>query len=289
MRLIIFTNRDLASNLFLNHLLQHVASNVIQIFLSDKVGKKTTTAPPKALQELKFLEQTLPNEVLFPLLDAQNRDFTEGGKLGTFNELSRKYNIPIDSLNDVRTAESLSKIAALEPDLVLSVRYGKIFGSEFLKIPKLGTINLHSGKLPQYRGVLPTFRALMNGDKTLFPTLHYIEDGTIDTGGIIGFSEVAIEQDKSLLWHILQLYPQSVDLVVSTIQQITEGKKPLADVQDATDAAYFTFPTEEEIALFLEKHEKITDFTEYTQFLKIYTDPIRQDSHGKDSFGRGVF
>lgn len=280
MRLIIFTNRDLASNLFLNHLLPHVASNVIQIFLSDKVGKKTTTAPPKALQELKFLEQTLPNDILFPLLDAQNRDFTdgtsrlfrEGGKLWTFNELSQKYNIPIDSLNDVRSEESLSKIAALEPDLVLSVRYGKIFGSAFLKIPKLGTINLHSGKLPQYRGVLPTFRALMNGDKTLFPTLHFIEDGTIDTGGIIGFSEVAVEQDKSLLWHILQLYPQSISLVVSTIQQIAKGEKPLADVQDATDAAYFTFPTEEEIALFLEKYEKTADFAEYTQILKIYTE-----------------
>ena len=157
MRLIIFTNRDLASNLFLNHLLPHVASNVVQIFLSDKVGKKTTTAPPKALQELKFLEQTLPNDILFPLLDAQNRSYTEGGKLLTFNELSRKYNIPIDSLNDVRTEESLSKIAALEPDLVLSVRYGKIFGSAFLKIPKLGTINLHSGKLPNIAAFYPLF------------------------------------------------------------------------------------------------------------------------------------
>ena len=108
----------------------------------------------------------------------------------------------------------------------------------------------------------------MNGDKTLFPTLHFIEDGTIDTGGIIGFSEVAVEQDKSLLWHILQLYPQSVGLVVSTIQQIAEGKKPLADVQDATDAAYFTFPTEEEINRFL---GKMVDFEEYTAFLKQYT------------------
>ena len=278
MRLIIFTNRDLASNLFLNHLLPHVASKVIQIFISDKVGKKTTTAPPKALQELKFLEQTLPNDILFPLLDAQNRSYTEGGKLLTFNELSQKYNISIDSLNDVRSEESLSKIAALEPDLVLSVRYGKIFGSAFLKIPKLGTINLHSGKLPEYRGVLPTFRALMNGDKTLFPTLHYIEDGTIDTGGIIGFSEVKVEQDKSLLWHILQLYPQSVSLVVSTIQQIAEGKKPLADVQDATDAAYFTFPTEEEINEFL---GKMVNFEEYMTFLKGYTEGYKSNQQPK--------
>ena len=272
MRLIIFTNRDLASNLFLNHLLPHVSRDVVQIFLSDKVGKKTTTTPPKALQELRFLEQTLPNEILFPLLDSQNRQNTEGGKLLTFNELSQKYNIPIDSCNDVRSAQSLEKMAALKPDLALSVRFGKIFGSDFLRIPKLGTINLHSGKLPQYRGVMPAFRAIVNGEKTIVPTLHYVEDGTIDTGSIIGFTHLEIEKTKSVLWHILHLYPKSVDLVVSTIQQIAEGKKPIADVQDTNGAAYFTFPTEEEFNEFLQKGGKTTDYGEYTAFLKQYTE-----------------
>jgi methionyl-tRNA formyltransferase len=272
MRLIIFTNRDLASNLFLNYLLPHVSASVVQIFLSDKVGKKTTSPPPKALQELKFLEQTLPNEVVFPLLDGQNRIGTEGGKLLTFNELSVKYNTPIEALNDVRSAESLARIASLTPDLVLSVRYGKIFGSAFLKIPKLGTINLHSGQLPQYRGVLPTFRALMNGDETLFPTLHYIEDGTIDTGGVIGIVAMKVEKERSLLWHILHLYPQSVALVVATIRQIAEGKNPLAEVQETEGAAYFTFPTEEEIAVFLEKWDKLVDYEEYMAFLRRYTE-----------------
>ena len=130
MRLIIFTNRDLASNLFLNHIMPHVAPYVVHIFLSDKVGKATSSATPEALQTLKFFEQTLPNTVVFPSLDAQNRVFTEGGKLLSFNELSRYYDVPIESLNDVRSAESLERIAGLQPDLVLSVRYGKIFGSE---------------------------------------------------------------------------------------------------------------------------------------------------------------
>ena len=103
MRLIIFTNRDLASNLFLNHLLPHVSRDVVQIFLSDKVGKKTTITPPKALQELKFLEQTLPNEVLFPLLDSQNRQNTEWGKLLTFNELSRVIGTRIARITQIFT------------------------------------------------------------------------------------------------------------------------------------------------------------------------------------------
>ena len=270
MRLIIFTNRDIASNLFLNHVLRQIAPYVVHIFVSDKVGKTTTADVPKELKDLKFFEQTLPNTIVFPLLDAQKRANTEGGKLMTFNELSRFYDLPIESLNDVRSAESLAKIEALEPDLVLSVRYGKIFGNAFLKIPKRGVINLHSGRLPQYRGVLPTFRALMNGDTELYPTLHYIEDGTIDTGGIIGSVAVPV-QDKCLLGHILDLYPHSVALVASTIHQIAQGQKPLSDEQPQSDAAYFTFPTHVEIDAFLEKTKReFVDVAEYMALLNQY-------------------
>lgn len=278
MRLIIFTNRDLASNLFLNHVLPHIAPYVVHIFVSDKVGKAATTATPKGLKDLKFFEQTLPNEFIFPLIDAQKRlindlknENTEGYKLMTFNELSQHYDVKIESLNNARLEENLNKVKILNPDLVLSVRYGKIFGNDFLKIPTRGVINLHSGRLPQYRGVLPTFRALMNDDAVLYPTLHYIEDGTIDTGGIIGFAECAVQKDKSLLWHILSLYPASVAMVVQAIQQIAEGKKPLADEQDDTNAAYFTFPTADEIAVFLEKTNHVfVDGEEYAAFLELY-------------------
>ncbi len=269
MNLIIFTNRDLASNLFLNHIMPHVAPYVVHIFVSDKVGKATTSATPDALQTLKFFEQTLPNTIVFPSLDAQYRIFTEGDRLHSFNELSRFYDVPITSLNDVRSPESLEAVASLQPDLVLSVRYGRIFGSDFLKIPKRGVINLHSGRLPQYRGVLPTFRALMNDAAVIYPTLHYIEDGTIDTGGIIGMSEFKVEKDKSLLWHILQLYPACVDLVVDAIEQIADGKKPLAQEQGDEGSAYFTFPTAEE---FTDFQGKIMDFDEYLAFLKGYTE-----------------
>ena len=49
----------------------------------------------------------------------------------------------------------------------------------------LGVLNLHSGKLPDYRGVMATFRAMMAEDETLFSTVHWIDDKTIDTGRIL--------------------------------------------------------------------------------------------------------
>ena len=284
MNLIIFTNRDLASNINLNLILPHIQQYVIKIFVSDKVGGKNTN-PPKELRQLKFFEQTLINDILFPQFEANVVRMSKP-YYGSFNELSKRYGIPIQSLNEVKSAETLDFIRSLKPDLILSVRYGKIFGNEFLKIPTHGVINLHSGKLPNYRGVLAVFRALMNGDAEINGTLHYIDDATIDTGGIIGFSSLKVDKAKSLFWHIMNLYPVSVDLVVSNMGKIlmahpetvgsganTKGKavkKLKTTPQNTENAQYFTFPTQAEIDDFKQKGWVFMDVAEYEEVLRMY-------------------
>ena len=267
MRILIFTNRDLASNINLNLILPHIAPLVKHIFVSDKVGGKNTN-PPKELKELKFFEQTLINDILFPQLENQTRD--SDNKYLTFNELSKKYNTPLQSLNDVKSAETLDFIRSLKPDLILSVRYGKIFGNEFLQIPTHGVINLHSGKLPNYRGVLAVFRALMNGDTEINATLHYIDDKTIDTGGILGFSTLKVDKTKSLFWHIMNLYPASTALVVEKTGEILRGGKIETQVQNINEAQYFTFPTQAEVTEFKAKGWSFMEVSEYEEILRRY-------------------
>jgi methionyl-tRNA formyltransferase len=267
MRLLIFTNRDLASNINLNLILPHIYQYVTHIFVSDKVGGKNTN-PPKELKELKFFEQTLINDILFPQLENQNRNFDN--KYLTFNELSKKYTIPVQSFNDVKSVENLDFIRSLKPDLILSVRYGKIFGNDFVKIPTHGVINLHSGILPNYRGVLATFRALMNGDTEIGCTLHYIDDKTIDTGSVIGFSNLKVDKTKSLFWHIMNLYPASTSLIIENITQILRGGKMGIHTQNPSDAQYFTFPTHEEVAEFKAKGFSFMEVSEYEELIRKY-------------------
>ncbi len=268
MKLIIFSNRDLASNFHLNLLLPKIYPYVKGIFLSDAVGKKNAAPPPYPLQEIKFFEQFLPNELLFPAFDAQDR--LSEGKLLTFNELSKKFNVPLESCNDIRSDSQITYFKNLAPDLVLSVRFGKIFGNDFLKIPTFGVLNLHSGLLPNYRGVLATFRALNNDDTLHYSTLHFIDDATIDTGRIIGFSNIEVNKSKSLLWHILQIYPASIALTLQTIQQIAAGKIDEIATTKNEGGSYFSFPTETEINDFLAKGWKMCDVNEMKAFYEMY-------------------
>lgn len=267
MRLLYFTNRDLASNLMLNHLLPLLQPYIQHIFISEKVGKANPDAP-QALQDLKFFEQILPNEFLFPQLDGQGQSST--AKLLTFEGLSQKYGIPITPLNDVKSAASLQQIRDLQPDLVLSIRYGRIFGNEFVQIPRLGVVNFHSGRLPNYRGVLAIFRALMQGDQSINGTLHYIDDKTIDTGGIIGFSNLTVDPQKSLLWHILSLYPASAPWVAAVVEGILKGEKPATLPQNESESAYFSFPVQTELDAFEAAGWKFIDAAEYAAFIQQY-------------------
>ena len=169
-----------------------------------------------------------------------------------------------------QTIETLDFIRSLNPDLILSVRYGKIFGNEFLKIPTHGVINLHSGKLPNYRGVLAVFRALINGDSDINATLHYIDDKTIDTGGIIGFSTLKVDKTKSLFWHIMNLYPSSTALIIENIDTLLRGGRIETHEQNPEDAQYFTFPTHEEVAAFKAKGFSFIEVSEYEEIIRRY-------------------
>jgi methionyl-tRNA formyltransferase len=264
--LLIFTNRDLASLVNLNCLLPRIHQQVRHIYLSDKVGGAQKEVPPQ-LQTLKFFEQNLPNELLFPAWEAAKRDL-QGEHWLSFGELSQKYGIPIASCNDVRSPVALEQIRSLAPDLVLSVRFGRIFGAEFLKIPRLGVVNFHSGRLPEYRGVLAVFRALQNGDAEITGTLHFIDDGTIDTGRVLGTVSIQVESNDGLLDHILRLYPAASDLLVSAIQRILAGEVISTHPQDQGVPAYYSFPTEQEWQDFENKGYKIVDPENYLAWMR---------------------
>jgi methionyl-tRNA formyltransferase len=96
------------------------------------------------LATASFYEQTLPLEILFPLIDAQPKQ----GELLTFQGLGQFLVAPVASLNQPNTTGGLSTLAATEPDLMISIRYGCILEADALSIPAKGVLNLHSGGLP---------------------------------------------------------------------------------------------------------------------------------------------
>lgn len=248
MRVLLCLNADLFSCLAANRLLRLLAGHDVSIALTQRVGSATPTADePAQRRELRLADQQLPLELLFPLVERAGLP-DDGTRLLTFHELTTRRGVPVTPLQRPNSDEGLAWVRAQAPDLVLSIRYGAIFKSAFLAIPRLGVLNLHSGLLPSYRGVLATFRALANADAEIGCTVHYIADGTIDTGPIITTTRTPVDRQRSLFWHIAQLYEAGVDALGAAAGRVLAGEALDTSVQ--AGGSYYTYPTREEWARF---------------------------------------
>jgi Formyl transferase len=63
------------------------------------------------------------------------------------------HRIPCEDIVDVNAEEFLGKLAALRPDLVVSVSCPQIFKRDLIELPAKGCLNIHGALLPDYRGV----------------------------------------------------------------------------------------------------------------------------------------
>ena len=264
MNITLLANRDVASNLALNHLLPVLhTDHRLTVHLSSQVGPPKSL--PRELDTLRFFEQTLFTELLFPALDAAGNS----GELRSFSALGEFTRSPLSVLNKINSDESLAALAASEPDLILSIRYGGILREAAIAVPRLGVINLHSGLLPDYRGVMATFRALLHGEQSIGTTLHYISDPGIDTGDIIDTTALAVQPGRSYLWQVLELYPAACDSLVRRVAQLAGGQTLDTRPQGA-GGNYFSFPGEDELQAFGERGWSLYDAGEMAAFARRY-------------------
>jgi len=259
MRISVFLNSDLESNIALNYLLALRSQHAFNIYLSEKVGGTVSLIP--ALNQLGHLEKGFVFQELFPLL--------EQGSLGgflTFNQISSRYQAPIQILQEVTSSETVAQITAFQPDLFLSIRFGKIFKGAILQVPAQGIINLHSAILPDYKGVMGTLRAFQHQEKEIGCSLHYISDNTIDTGNIIQVVRMPVQTGKSILWHIIQLYEPGTKALSAIVEKISNGET-VTTFPQPEGGQYFTFPTEAEFAEILSAGFELFNLEEYAALI----------------------
>lgn len=244
MRILVCLNADLFAALAINRLLPALAGHDVHIALTQRVGGSSSTdGEARQRRELRVAEQGFPIGRLFPLIERANLP-DDGTRLLTLNELATRRGIPVTPLPKPNSEEGLAWVRDLAPDLVVSIRYGAIFKSRFLAIPRLGVLNLHSGQLPAYRGVLATFRGLAAGEQEIGTTVHYISDGTIDTGAIVAVTRTPVDRSRSLFWHIAQVYGPGVEALGSAVRRVLRGEELETTTQSGGN--YYTYPTPEE-------------------------------------------
>jgi methionyl-tRNA formyltransferase len=97
---------------------------------------------------------------------------------------AKEKGVPVFTPESVNNPEWREKIAALKPDLILSVYYRNMIGTKILDLPPLGAWNMHGSLLPGYRGRAPINWAVLHGEPRLGMTLHRMVKSA-DAGAIV--------------------------------------------------------------------------------------------------------
>lgn len=246
MNITLLANKDVASCLALNYLFKGLQQHRLTVFLSSRVGSKPL---PPALKQLKFVEQDLFTQILFPRL---GKRASGNHELLGFDQLADSLAGRLQELNGINQGEGLERFRASEPDLVLSIRYGVILKQAPLVIPRHGVLNLHSGRLPDYKGVMATFWALLRDESEIGTSLHFIDDPNIDTGPIVASSTMPTDRRHSYLWHVLSLYEQGCANMLDAVATLEAGTE-LQATEQKPGGNYFSFPTESDLQLFAQR------------------------------------
>ena len=149
--------------------------------------------------------------------------------------------IPWHRAKNINDAACENFIAKLKPDLVVSAYFNQILKENILKIPRLGTLNIHPGILPAYKGVMSYFWVLKNNSDRAGVTLHWINEG-IDTGATVARKSFAVRPDTTQHQVLVKSAVIGGFLAVCAAAKLRRGEPP-ATLQEPLGAGdYYSMP-----------------------------------------------
>lgn len=168
----------------------------------------------------------------------------------------REHQIPEHTPENINNPAFLRELEKREVDLVISIACPQIVREDLLELPPEGVINIHGALLPKYRGKLPSFWVLANGEEKTGVTVHYMNE-KLDDGPIIVQKKVPIKANDTL--HSLVLKSKvgyGALALAEAVKRIMDGNVETLS-NDKEEATYFSFPTDEAIARFRSNGRRI--------------------------------
>jgi folate-dependent phosphoribosylglycinamide formyltransferase PurN len=113
------------------------------------------------------------------------------------SQLARAHGVEVFMSGNINQPESLQQLERWAPDLVISTNFSHYLGKRARAVARTATLNLHKSYLSQYRGMAPSFFALLEGAREVGATLHLVDDG-FDTGDLVDQIRVPVEPSDSV-------------------------------------------------------------------------------------------
>lgn len=139
----------------------------------------------------------------------------------TLDRIRELPNFRFVKFKNISSKNAMKEIIRFEPDLGLSLS-SPVLRNGIFKIPRFGTLNLHKGKVPEYRGMPPAFWEMWNGEKDVGCTVHWVDE-RLDTGAVVQLSQVERQKYSTVKGLQLTLDELGADLMRDAVLKVDQG------------------------------------------------------------------
>jgi methionyl-tRNA formyltransferase len=176
---------------------------------------------------------------------------------GFWNPAPLPANQPVHAFASLKDPALLSLIRDEKIDVCIQAGIGILKG-ELLSAPRIGWLNVHPGKLPEYRGNACPEWAVFNGDD-VFATAHLIDEG-IDTGPVIAEGRYDYDPDGGYHRFRAGIYAHCAQVLIAALERLdaagADGISTVLKQQDHSRGVYRPKIPDENLAAVIAKLDR---------------------------------
>ena len=175
----------------------------------------------------------------------------KSNKLITFDDISKKHNVPMMTIKSVNSSEFINFINTQNIDYVINSG-NQIYSKNTLSKIKAKIVTRHTSLLPLYGGIYPIYWQMLHEETKSGVTLHWIDEH-IDRGQIAYQEEFPIDKTNSLI--IIKLH--LIFHLIFVINNEDLNKNIIIFDKIISKGSYYSWPTNHDSRLFKSKNLKI--------------------------------
>jgi methionyl-tRNA formyltransferase len=224
--------------------------NILAIVLAPPMNKQTLAALVRQMWDFYGPLDFVRMGVRFAIarIGARLPAALRGGRHFSTAQIAAAAGIAVrfvPKLNDSAFVESVRRDGV---DVLVSVAAPQVFKAPLIEAPRLGCINVHNAKLPDYRGMLPNFWQMYDGLRTVGTTVHRIT-AALDEGAILAQTETEVRNGESLDSLIRRTKRSSAHVLLGVLRDMIAGR--VVDLPNpAEQGSYHSFPTRADVREF---------------------------------------
>lgn len=162
--------------------------------------------------------------------------------------VAKKYGVPVTEAVNVNSEEFRQHLKDLGVNFIVSISGTQFYKQDLLNQIEHGIMNCHGGVLPKYRGLMPSFWTLANGERVGGVSVHYV-DSKLDNGPIVVQKTYRIHPHDSLEDVMARSKDLAAEAIIECVHLVEAGNPPLIE-NDASQATHFSIPGKEDVKRF---------------------------------------